>query len=97
MFQIETTLEFDEWLEGLDKRTAIRLASRLDKLALGLWGDCKSVGPGVTELREHFGAGYRMYVTELDKVIVVALGGGDKSTQAKDIRLAILLAKKAKE
>ena len=57
MYQIETTEEFDEWIAGLDKRSAIRIAARLDKLALGLWGDCKVVGTGVTELREHSGAG----------------------------------------
>jgi putative addiction module killer protein len=46
----------------------------------------------VTELREHFGAGYRMYVTQMDTVLVVALGGGDKSNQQKDIDCAIELA-----
>ena len=97
MFQIETTEEFDAWLAKLDQRTAVRIASRLDKLALGLWGDSKVVGAGVTELREHFGAGYRIYVTQLGNVIVVALGGGDKAGQKKDIKHAILLAAKAKE
>ena len=97
MYQIETTEEFDEWIAGLDKRSAIRIAARLDKLALGLWGDCKVVGIGVTELREHFGAGYRVYVTQLDKIIVVAIGGGDKASQKKDIQRAMQLAAKAKE
>ncbi len=97
MYQIETTEDFDVWLAGLDKRTAVRIASRLDKLALGLWGDCKVVGAGVIELREHFGAGYRVYVAQLDKVIVVALGGGDKANQQKDIQRAIALAAQAKE
>ncbi len=81
----------------MDKRTAVRIASRLDKLRLGLWGDCKVVGTGVTELREHFGAGYRVYVTQLNNVVVIALGGGGKSSQKKDIQRAILLAAKAKE
>ena len=84
-------------MTSLDKRTVIRIAARLDKLALGLWGDCKVVGTGVTELREHFGAGYRVYVTQLDKVIVVALGGGDKASQKNDIQRAIRLAAKAKD
>ena len=97
MFQIETTEEFDAWLAELDQRTAVRIASRLDKLALGLWGDSKIVGAGVTELREHFGAGYRVYVTQLDNIIVVALGGGNKASQKKDIQRAILLAATAKE
>ena len=64
---------------------------------MGLWGDCKVGGAGVTELHEHFGAGYRVYVTQLDKVMVVALGGGDKATQKNDIQRAIRLAAKAKE
>ena len=97
MFQIETTDEFDKWLAGLDKRVRIRLVSRLAKLARGLWGDSKSVGSGVTELREHFGSGYRIYVTQVGLIWIVALGGGDKSTQSKDIERAIELAKLAKE
>ena len=81
----------------MDKRSAIRIAARLDKLALGLWGDCKFVGTGVTELREHFGAGYRIYVSQLDRVIIVALAGGNKASQHKDIQRAMQLAAKAKE
>ena len=81
----------------MDKRSAIRIAARLDKLALGLWGDCKVVSTGVTELREHFGAGYRIYVSQLDRVIIVALGGGNKASQHKDIQRAMQLAAKAKE
>jgi putative addiction module killer protein len=92
MYQIETTEIFEEWLLALDKRTRIRMVSRLAKLATGLWGDCKAVGTGVTELREHFGSGYRIYVTQMDTVLVVALGGGDKSGQQKDIDRAIELA-----
>jgi putative addiction module killer protein len=89
MYSIETTDEFDGWLLALDKRTRIRMVSRLAKLSTGLWGDCKAVGPGVTELREHFGAGYRIYVTQVDLVLVVALGGGDKSGQQGDIERAM--------
>jgi putative addiction module killer protein len=92
MYQIETTEIFETWIQSLDKRTRIRMVSRLAKLATGLWGDCKAVGPGVTELREHFGAGYRIYVTQMDTVLVIALGGGDKSNQQKDIDRAIELA-----
>ncbi len=92
MYQIETTAIFEAWLKALDKRTRIRMVSRLAKLATGLWGDCKTVGSGVTELREHFGPGYRLYVTQMDTVLIVALGGGDKSSQQKDIDQAIELA-----
>ncbi len=92
MFQVETTDEFDHWLLSLDKRVRIRMIARLAKLARGLWGDCKGVGGGVTELREHFGAGYRIYVAQFGQVLIVALGGGSKSAQAKDIERAIAYA-----
>ena len=78
-------------VEALDKRTRICMVSRLAKLATGLWGDCKAVGAGVTELKEHFGPGYRIYVTQMDNLLVVALGGGDKSSQQKDIDRAVEL------
>ena len=91
MYQVETTEIFDTWLQALDKRTRIRMVSRLAKLATGLWGDCKAVGAGVTELKEHFGPGYRIYVTQMDNLLVVALGGGDKSSQQKDIDRAVEL------
>lgn len=97
MFQIHTTNEFDAWIESLDKRSRIRIAARLTKLARGLWGDCKVVGEGVTELREHFGPGFRIYVTQIGEVVIVALGGGDKSGQQADIRRAIEMARLAKE
>ena len=79
-------------VEALDKRTRICMVSRLAKLAAGLWGDCKAVGTGVTELREYFGPGYRIYVTQMDTVLVVALGGGDKTSQQNDIDRAVELA-----
>jgi putative addiction module killer protein len=97
MFEVHTTAEFDAWIEALDKRTRIRIVARLSRLSHGLWGDCKPVGEGVTELREHFGAGYRIYVTQIGAVVIVALGGGDKSTQSADIKRAIEMARIAKE
>ena len=57
MLQVETTEAFDAWHLALDKLTRARIAARLVKLSAGLWGDCKSVGGGVTELREDFGPG----------------------------------------
>ncbi len=74
-YQIETTETFEAWVQALDKRTRIRLVSRLAKPATGLWGDCKAVGPGVTEHREHFGAGYCIYVMQMDTALVVASVG----------------------
>ena len=92
MYTVEATDVFEAWLDGLDNRTAARLTARINKLEAGLWGDCKPVGYGVTELREHFGAGYRIYVIQQGAALIVALGGGDKSTQQKDIAAAIVLA-----
>jgi putative addiction module killer protein len=68
------------------------LAVRLRKASLGNLGDVKPVGEGVFEMREHFGPGWRMYYVQRGAVLVVMLGGGDKSTQAADIARAIKLA-----
>lgn len=97
MFRVQTTEEFDAWIESLDGRNRVRVASRLSKLARGLWGDHKPVGEGVVELREHFGPGFRIYAVQTGAVLVVVLAGGDKSTQRADIRRAIALARLAKE
>ncbi len=93
MLDVQLTEGFEEWLDTLDKSARGRIAARLKKLQGGLWGDRKSVGGGVVELREHFGAGYRIYVVERGRHVVVVLVGGDKSSQAADIAQAIELAK----
>ena len=93
MFTIKRTAEFDAWLFGLrDTMTRIRLAKRLDKVQRGLLGDTKPVGDGVHELREDFGPGWRMYYIQRGELLIVMLGGGDKSTQSADIAKAISLA-----
>jgi putative addiction module killer protein len=93
MFLIKRTDEFSLWLDGLkDRLTKQRLNSRLRKALLGNLGDVKPVGSGVYEMREHFGPGWRMYYVQRGAVLVVMLGGGDKSTQAADIARAIDLA-----
>jgi putative addiction module killer protein len=90
MFSVRTLPEFDAWLKGLaDKTVQRRLVARLRRAALGNLGDVKSVGGGVSEMREHFGSGWRMYFTQRDGQIVVMLGGGSKSSQARDIAHAI--------
>jgi putative addiction module killer protein len=80
---------FAEWLQGFrDRQVRARIAVRLNRLRLGNFGDCKSVGEGVYELRMAFGAGYRVYFArEADRVILL-LCGGDKSSQADDIKHA---------
>lgn len=72
--------------------TRLRLARRLEKVQRGNLGDVKQVGEGVWEMREFFGPGWRMYYVRRDEVLIVMLGGGDKSTQAADIAKAIELA-----
>lgn len=89
MYTIKTLSEFDLWIDGLkDNMTRVRLARRLEKAARGNLGDVKSVGEGVCEMREFFGAGWRMYYVQRGDQIVVMLGGGDKSSQQKDIEVA---------
>ena len=75
----------------------IRLAKRLDKVQRGLLGDVEPVGEGVSEMREFFGPGWRMYFIERKDTIIVMLGGGDKSSQAADIAAAIALSKTIEE
>lgn len=69
---------------------------RLDRLALGLAGDVKAVGEGVSELRIDYGPGYRVYFLRRGAALVVLLAGGDKTTQARDIATALRLAKDVK-
>lgn len=89
MYTIKTLTEFDDWLFCLkDRVTRLRLARRLEKAAAGNLGDVKPVGEGVFEMREFFGPGWRMYYVQNGEMLIVMLGGGDKSTQAKDIKLA---------
>lgn len=75
-----------------DLRARQRLAARLRKASLGNLGDVKPVGGGVHEMREHFGPGWRMYYVQRGDVLIVMLGGGDKSSQSADISRAIRLA-----
>lgn len=95
MYIVKRTAEFDHWLDSLkDNLTRIRLARRLDKAQRGNLGDTKAVGNGVFEMREHFGAGWRMYFVHHGDVLIVMLGGGNKSSQSADIEKAIALAER---
>lgn len=80
-----------------DGLTRKRLALRLRKAELGNLGDVKPVGGGVWEMREFFGPGWRMYYLQQGAVLVVMLGGGDKSTQPEDIAAAAALAQQFQE
>ena len=98
MYKVKRTAEFDAWLASIkDGMTRIRLAKRLDKAQRGLLGDVEPVGEGVCEMREFFGPGWRMYYVERKGVIIVMLGGGDKSSQQADIVAAIALSKSIEE
>lgn len=93
-YTVKRLEEFSEWLKGLkDGLTRLRLMKRLRKVQLGNLGDVESVGEGVYEMREHFGPGWRMYYVQRGGVLIVMIGGGDKSTQQTDINRAIELAK----
>ena len=94
MYIVKQLPEFSDWLWGLrDGMTHRRLARRLEKVQRGLLGDVALVGEGVFEMREFFGPGWRMYYVQRDGVLVIMLGGGEKSTQQADIARAIDLAK----
>ncbi len=89
---------FAEWLKKLsDAKGRARILARLDAAALGNFGDCVSVGEGVSEMRIHTGPGYRVYYTRRDSVLYLLLLGGDKSTQARDIKRAIKMARELEE
>jgi putative addiction module killer protein len=78
-----------EWLLSLkDNLVQAKLRLRLNRVAEGNFGDCSSVGDGVSELREHIGAGFRMYFGQQGKTIVILLCGGTKRTQTSDINTA---------
>jgi len=97
MFTVLETEAFIEWVNSLrDRATRIRLRRRLGKAMRGNLGDVKPVGDGVWEMREFFGPGWRMYYLQRGDVLIVILGGGEKSTQPADIAKAIAMAKELK-
>ena len=94
MIEIKRLPEFDVWFDSLkDVTTKARLTARLKKASKGHLGDVKPVGEGVWEMRAFFGAGFRMYYIQHGQVVIDMLGGGDKSTQQRDIDRAIALSK----
>jgi len=93
MIGIRKTETFAQWLDGLrDLRARARIQVRIERLAAGNAGDVKAVGEGVSELRIDYGPGYRVYFTKHGRTVVILLAGGDKRTQANDIRMAQRLA-----
>jgi len=94
MVQVHETAEFSQWLTSLkDAKTRGVIVARLARIENGNFGDSKSVGDGVSELRIDFGPGYRVYYVKRGDVVVYLLSGGDKSSQDRDIARAKALAK----
>ncbi len=94
MFEVRRTELFSNWLDRLrDARARARILARLDRVAEGNLGDTSAVGEAVSELRINYGPGYRVYYTKRQETIVILLVGGDKSTQHRDIKKAIQLAR----
>ena len=94
MFEIRQPAEFAAWLDDLrDLRGRARVQSRIERLAAGNPGDVKPVGHGVSELRIDYGPGYRVYFVRKGRTVVVLLAGGNKGTQAADIKTALRLAR----
>ena len=93
MFSIKPLPEFTEWLDDLsDASVRGVVVARIKRLERGLMGDVEPVGGGVSELRIHFGAGWRIYFVQRDAVLIVLLAGGAKRTQKTDIKRARALA-----
>lgn len=91
---VSTTDLFAEWFADLrDHQGKRRIQARIDRAEDGNFGDCEPVGEGVSEMRIHCGPGYRVYFIQRGMEIVILLAGGDKSTQARDIKAALKLAK----
>jgi putative addiction module killer protein len=94
VIEVRKTSEFAQWLDGLrDIQARARVQSRIERLAAGNPGDVKPVGEGVSELRVDYGPGYRVYFVQKGSVSIILLAGGDKSTQARDIKTALRLAR----
>ena len=86
--------EFDTWLAALkDKTGRARIVLRIRSAEHGNFGDCEPVGEGVSEMRIHFGPGYRVYYTRRGEVLYLLLVGGNKSSQKRDIKRAIEMAR----
>jgi putative addiction module killer protein len=92
--EVKKTARFIEWYRSLrDAKVKAAIARRIERAQGGNLGDVKPVGEGVSEVRIDMGAGYRLYFTMRERAMIVLLCGGDKSTQAADIKTAKAMAK----
>ena len=98
MIEVRQTDLYARWFEGLrDGQARARILVRIRRLSLGNAGDVRPVGEGVSELRIDYGPGYRVYFVSRRQSLIVLLAGGDKRTQASDIRTAHSLARGLQE
>ena len=94
VIEIRKTEIFAAWIDSLeDIRGRARIQARIERLAMGNPGDVKPVGKGVSEMRIDHGPGYRVYYIKHERTVIVLLEGGDKKSQAKDIKTALRLAR----
>lgn len=94
MMEVRKTEIYVKWLDGLrDVRARARVLVRVERLAAGNPGDAEPVGEGVSELRINYGPGYRVYYKQQGREFVILLAGGDKSSQSRDIKTALRLAR----
>lgn len=98
MIEVVTSNVFDAWFAQLrDVRARMRIQARIDRLAAGNPGDVKPVGEGLSEMRIDYGPGYRVYFMRRGVLVAILLCGGDKSTQAADIKAARFVAAQWKD
>ena len=94
MIRLEKTDEYQDWFMGLsDKLVKARIEARIRRLQDGNPGEVEPVGEGVSELKLHFGSGWRVYYINRNGQIIILLAGGNKNTQKRDIKLALTLAR----
>jgi putative addiction module killer protein len=93
MIEISQTDTYINWFESLrDRQARARIDIRIRRLSVGNPGDVKPVGQGISELRIDYGPGYRVYFVQTGETLIILLAGGDKRTQARDIKTALALA-----
>lgn len=98
MIEVRKTDAFTRWLDNLpDIQVRARVQARIERLVAGNPGDVEPVGEGVSELRIDYGPGYRVYFKNRGRELLVLLAGGDKSSQSKDIKRALRLARNLSE
>lgn len=98
MTEVRQTDIFANWFNKLrDRKAKARIQARIDRIEIGNFGDVAPVGEGVSELRIHYGPGYRVYFIQRGPVVVILLSGGDKDSQNADIKRAKEIAKQLED